>query len=241
MKKLAIVLLSVVLGFVAPLAGIVGAAPFEVLGQDPIQERVAGWLAVALYVALCQLWLSRKRDGFRANWPMMVGLLGSLLIACVLLVQGGIFHNWPLFISGCIGSFAGLLLANRHGGREALKGRKLRVAAVGQTSAEQTGMKKRRAFVLLAFIPGGVFTTIVWLGSFVLYAFMCDANSPSVSFVAVRGAIFLCVVSYPVVWIVALALSVVALRRHWRKQYLVLLAASPVLVSTAPFILAMLV
>lgn len=106
------VLLAVVLGLVAPLAFVVGGSLFEVQGQNSSKEIVAGCVAIALYCAACQFWLSRKGSGgFRANWPMMVGMVGALLVACLLFIQGGLFHNWPQFISGCVGSFAGALLS----------------------------------------------------------------------------------------------------------------------------------
>jgi hypothetical protein len=115
MKKFAIVLVSIGLGFVAPLVFILGASPFEVQGQSSIKETLGGCVTVVLYIAACQFWLSRKGGGFRAAWPIMVGMVGSLLATSALLVQGGIFHNWPMVVSGCIGSFAGILLSIRRG------------------------------------------------------------------------------------------------------------------------------
>jgi hypothetical protein len=47
----------------------------------------------------------------------LAGMIGGLLVACVFLVEGGLFHNWPQFVSGCLGSFAGFLLSTRRGNR----------------------------------------------------------------------------------------------------------------------------
>ena len=114
MKKFIIVLLSVlvsiVLGFVATAAFIVGGSIFE----NTPRETLGGLAAVALYCLVCQFWLSRRAGGgFGASWPTLVGMLGALLATCILLVEGGIHHNWPMFLSGLIGSCAGVLLTIR--------------------------------------------------------------------------------------------------------------------------------
>jgi hypothetical protein len=108
------VLLSAGLGFLTPLAFIVGGEVFE----NTRWETLAGCVATFLYCVTCQFWLLRKAGGgFRAGWPIMVGMVGSLLVACALLVAGGIFHNWPMVISGCVGVFAGALLSIRRSSR----------------------------------------------------------------------------------------------------------------------------
>ncbi len=104
------VLVSIVLGIVAVLASIVGGALLE---NTPM-ETLGGCIAVVLYCLACQFWLSRRSGGgFRASWPTLVGMVASLLVACLLWVKGGLFHNWPLFLSGCTGSLAGVLLTVR--------------------------------------------------------------------------------------------------------------------------------
>jgi uncharacterized membrane protein HdeD (DUF308 family) len=106
------VLLGVVLGFLAGLAFIVGASAFE----NSRWETLAGCVAILLYCVACQFWLPRKgTGGFPANWPILAGMIGGLLAQCVLLVEGGLFNNWPLFVSGCVGGFVGILLSARRG------------------------------------------------------------------------------------------------------------------------------
>jgi hypothetical protein len=41
----------------------------------------------------------------------MAGMFGTDLITCAHFVSGGISHNWPMLVSGGIGSFAGILLS----------------------------------------------------------------------------------------------------------------------------------
>lgn len=114
MKKFAKVLLSIVLGFLAPLAFIVGGSLFE----NTLRETLAGRVAIGLYCAACQFWLPRKgTGGFSANWPILAGMIGGLLAGCAFMVEGGLFHNWAQFVSGCLGSFVGFLLSTRRGGR----------------------------------------------------------------------------------------------------------------------------
>jgi len=112
MKKFAVVFLSIVLGILATLAFIVGGSFFE----NSRWETVAGCVAIFLYCGTCQFWLPRKgAGGFPANWPILAGMIGGLLAASVFLVEGAVFHNWPQFVSGCLGSFAGFLLTIRRG------------------------------------------------------------------------------------------------------------------------------
>ena len=114
MKKFAKVLLSVVLGIVAPSAFIVGGAIFE----NTRGEALAGRVAIVLYCAACQFWLPGKGiGGFSAKWPILAGMIGGLLAGCAFMVEGGLFHNWAQFASGCLGSFAGFLLSTRRGSR----------------------------------------------------------------------------------------------------------------------------
>lgn len=106
------VLLSAGLGFLAPLAFIVGGELFE----NTSQGKLAGHVGVVLYCSACQFWLPRKgTGGFPANWPILAGMIGGLLAANILFVQGGISHNWPMLVSGCIGGFVGVLLSVRRG------------------------------------------------------------------------------------------------------------------------------
>ena len=111
MKKFAKVLLAIVLGILASLAFILGGSLFE----NTPRETLAGCVAVVLYCAACQFWLPRKGSGgFSANWPILAGMIGGLLVACAFLVEG---PKWSQFIAGCLGGFAGFLLSTRRGSR----------------------------------------------------------------------------------------------------------------------------
>lgn len=111
MKRVAKVLFSIVLGILASLAFIVGGSLFE----NTPRETLAGCVAAILYCAACQFWLLRKSSGgFSANWPILAGMIGGLLVACAFLVEG---PKWSQFVSGCLGSFAGFLLSTRRGSR----------------------------------------------------------------------------------------------------------------------------
>jgi len=111
------VLFSFVLGLLSPFVGILGASPFEVPGQNPIRERVAGGLAVALYLALCQFLVApRESRRLGAKWPTMVAMAASLLAMCLLIVasEGGkawVFSAGPMLISGCLGIVVGAVVA----------------------------------------------------------------------------------------------------------------------------------
>lgn len=114
MKKFIIVLVSIVAGFLASLVFILGASPFEVQGQNSMQETLGGCAAVFLFFTACQFWLTRMGGGgFVTGLLVMVGMVGALLTTCAQFVSGGISHNWPMLVSGCIGSFAGILLSIR--------------------------------------------------------------------------------------------------------------------------------
>lgn len=114
MKKFLIALVSIVPGFLASLVFILGASPFEVQGQNSMRETLGGCAAVFLFSAACQFWLARMGGGgLVTGLIVMAGMVGALLTTCAQLVQGGISHNWPMLVSGCIGSFAGMVLSIR--------------------------------------------------------------------------------------------------------------------------------
>jgi hypothetical protein len=115
MKKVIIVLFSIIPGFLASLVFILGASPFEVQGQNSaMQETLGGCAAVFLFSTACQFWLARMGGGgLVIGLLVMAGMSGTDLITCAHSVSGGISHNWPMLVSGCIGSFAGILLSIR--------------------------------------------------------------------------------------------------------------------------------
>jgi hypothetical protein len=113
MKKLMIVLASIVPGFLASLVFILGALPFEVRGQNSMmKETLGGCSAVFLFSTACQFWLTRMGGGgLVIGLLVMAGMFGTDLITCAHFVSRGISHNWPMLVSGCIGSFAGIPLS----------------------------------------------------------------------------------------------------------------------------------
>lgn len=114
-SRILVVLISIVPGFLVSLVYILGGQPFEVQGQNSaMQETLGGCTAVFLFSTACQFWLTRMGGG---GWGIglfvMAGMLGTDLITCAQFVSGGIPHNWPMLVSGVIGSVAGILLALR--------------------------------------------------------------------------------------------------------------------------------
>ncbi len=112
------ILLSIVLGLFAPVAAFMGAAAFEVPGQNPIRERVAGGIAVAIYLAACEFLVAprgSRRAGVR--WPTVLAL-GAPLLAALLVADATDFSErirlyGPVFIAGWLGIAAGAALATR--------------------------------------------------------------------------------------------------------------------------------
>lgn len=112
------VLLSIGVGILAPFVFILGASPFEVPGQNTPKEILAGSVVVLLHSAFCEFWIAGKLVGPpRARWPIPVTtVLSFLVVAALLALQGGLawlFSGLPIFVSGCLGVAAGLLLLTR--------------------------------------------------------------------------------------------------------------------------------
>jgi hypothetical protein len=97
------------------------AEPFTLAGGFPMKAILAGSLAVALYFAICQLLVARDKlwkSGVR--WHYAVAMPSCLLVVCGLLAWVKQFElHWiltqglPMVIAGCIGSFAGAIVAMR--------------------------------------------------------------------------------------------------------------------------------
>jgi hypothetical protein len=99
------ILFSVVAGFFSPIVYIMGAEPFEVRGENSVQEVLAGCIAVALYLAVCQFLAVRNSgSGFRANWPILAAMVAPLLAICLIMVGS---DGFLILLAGCIGSLAG--------------------------------------------------------------------------------------------------------------------------------------
>jgi hypothetical protein len=98
------ILLSVVLGFFSPIVFIIGAEPFEVRGENSVQEVLAGCIAVALYLAVCQFLAVRNSgSGLRDDWPILAAMVAPLLAGCLIVEDSGL----PMLLAGCIGCLAG--------------------------------------------------------------------------------------------------------------------------------------
>ena len=108
MTTLIVVLVSIISGFLASLVFIVGASPFEVQGQNTMQqETLGGCAAVFLFSTACQFGLTRMGGGgLVTGMLVMAGMVGALLTTLRSACGGGFFHNWPMVVSGCIGIFA---------------------------------------------------------------------------------------------------------------------------------------
>lgn len=112
------ILLSIVLGLFATVVAFMAAAMVEVPGQNPIQERVAGSLAVAIYLAICQFLVTpRESRKPGANWPSMVALGAPLLVLSFIAEAKDLweraFMYGPIVISGWLGIAAGAIVAAR--------------------------------------------------------------------------------------------------------------------------------
>ena len=112
-------MLPLFLGLLAPAAFILGAEPFAVRGRTSIKEIVGGCVAVALYLAICQFLVARKRNrGLGAIWPTLVAMIAPLMVMVVVIALVEKSHTvlvqgLPMLISGCFGSLAGAVLAGR--------------------------------------------------------------------------------------------------------------------------------
>jgi drug/metabolite transporter (DMT)-like permease len=91
--------LAVVLGLIAPIAFIVGGSLFE----NTSKEAPAGYIALALFCAVCQLLLGRKRrGGTPSNWPILAVMIGALLAGRAV----GLSSNWLQFVAATSGAVA---------------------------------------------------------------------------------------------------------------------------------------
>jgi hypothetical protein len=98
------ILLSVVLGFFSFFVFMLGAAPFAVRGKNSVQEVVAGCIAVALYLAVCQFMATRNSSsGLRDDWPILAAMIAPVLAWCLIMENSGL----PMLLAGCIGCLAG--------------------------------------------------------------------------------------------------------------------------------------
>jgi hypothetical protein len=107
------IVLSVVLGLLSPLVFIMGAEPFEARGETSVQEVLAGCIAVALYLAVCQFMATRNSSsGLRADGPVLAAMVAPLLAVVLFIaaVEKGdvvLAQGVPMLLAGSIGCLAG--------------------------------------------------------------------------------------------------------------------------------------
>ncbi len=103
------ILLSVVLGVLSPLVFFMGAGPYEGGGGNPVGIALAGGVAVALYLAVCQFLATRNSSsGIRADWPILAAMVAPLLAVVLLIDKGDVVtQGVPMLLAGCIGCLAG--------------------------------------------------------------------------------------------------------------------------------------
>ncbi len=107
------IVLSIVLGLLSPLVFIIGAEPFEVRGQNSVQEIAGGCAALAIYLAICQFLVARRSEEIRTVFfAMTAPVLASFFLVVALerphtvLVQG-----IPMLLAGSMGTLFGAWLA----------------------------------------------------------------------------------------------------------------------------------
>jgi hypothetical protein len=104
------IVLSVVLGLLSPLVFIMGAEPFEGRGETSIQEILAGCIAGALYLAVCQFMATRNSSsGIRADWPILAAMVAPLLAVVLFIFERDAVwtQGVPMLLAGSIGCLAG--------------------------------------------------------------------------------------------------------------------------------------
>jgi hypothetical protein len=104
------IVLSVVLGVLSPLVFIMGAEPFEARGETSIQEILAGSIAVALYLAVCQFLATRNSSsGLRDDWPILAAMVAPPLAVVLLIFERDavLTQGVPMLLAGCIGCLGG--------------------------------------------------------------------------------------------------------------------------------------
>ena len=126
--------LSAILGLFSPLVFMLGAAPFEGGGGNSLKEVVAGSVAIALYLALCQFLVARSAHSAgrtRAVWSSsfvaMIAPVAILFLYNVVSGQGpGVVV--PMLLAGCTGCLTGALAARWAPGTPGAYGDNVRAA-----------------------------------------------------------------------------------------------------------------
>ena len=112
--------LSAILGLFSPIVFFLGAAPFEGGGGNSLKEVLAGSVAMALYLALCQFLVARSAHSAgrtRAVWSSslaaMIAPLPVVFLAIAVMEKPGVDleQDVPMLFAGCSGCLAGALAA----------------------------------------------------------------------------------------------------------------------------------
>lgn len=112
--------LSAILGLFSPLVFMLGAAPFEGGGGNSLKEVLAGSVAIALYLALCQFLVARRErfaSGTHAVWSStfaaMIAPVPLAFLAIAVLEKADVVleQGLPMLFAGCAGCLAGALTA----------------------------------------------------------------------------------------------------------------------------------
>ena len=104
------ILRSVVAGFFSNFVFIVGAEPFEGRGGNPVGIALAGGVAVALYLAVCQFMATRNSSsGLRDDWPILAAMVAPPLAVVLFIFERDavLTQGVPMLLAGCIGGLAG--------------------------------------------------------------------------------------------------------------------------------------
>ena len=134
---MAMTVLSAILGLFSPLAFMLGASSFEVRGGTPLKEVLAGSLAMALYLALCQFLVARSahsagrtRAVWSSNFVAMIAPVPVAFLAIVVLEKPGVVlaQGVPMLLAGCTGCLAGALAARWAPGTPGAYGENVRAA-----------------------------------------------------------------------------------------------------------------
>jgi hypothetical protein len=110
------IVLCVVLGLLSPLVFILGAEPFEARGETSIQEVLAGCIAVALYLAVCQFLAVRNSSSrLRDDWPILAAMVVPPLAVVLFIFERDavLTQGVPMLLAGCIGCLAGSVAGHR--------------------------------------------------------------------------------------------------------------------------------
>jgi|SRR5450759_4164109 len=96
------IVISVVLGSLSVFVFAMGSGPFAVRGQNSVQESLAGSIAVALYLAVCQFSIARYNGcGVRTN----IAEIGRIDTEAISLGQysgsriSALLFDWPILIA----------------------------------------------------------------------------------------------------------------------------------------------